>query len=159
MLFRSDLGNVLALTDVSGNVIERCDYDAFGTPTFLNRDGLTLATNAAPSGNPFLARGQRWDPETGFYQAPLGKAVAPYRKARMKMMAAQSNPLYQDRHPSGQNPLYDPQANQRVASGHAAPFAPGPSHAPGGLWSSRIGPRDYLDDDDDNDSWPGVLVE
>ncbi|MFM1770404.1 MAG: hypothetical protein RJA22_2933 [Verrucomicrobiota bacterium] len=131
-----DLGNVLALTDVSGNVLERCDYDAFGTPAFLNRDGIPLATNAAPSGNPFLARGQRWDPETGFYQAPRGRAYAHYSKARLRDSAVQSNPLYQDRHKSGQNPFFEPRSNQQVAPGQTAPFAPGPARAPGGLWSS-----------------------
>src|SRR4029077_5850022 len=42
-----ELGNVLALTDASGNVIERYDYDDFGSPQFLTSDGFQIATNAS----------------------------------------------------------------------------------------------------------------
>jgi YD repeat-containing protein len=68
-----DLGNVLALTDVIGNVLERYDYDAAGAPTFLVADGTTLVDGgglpltASAQGNPYLFRGMVWDGETGLY--------------------------------------------------------------------------------------------
>ena len=65
-----DLGNVLALTDASGTVVERYDYDDFGTPHFLSVDGFDLGTNASAVGNSFLFHGMEWDAETGFYFDP-----------------------------------------------------------------------------------------
>lgn len=64
---KDDLGSVLALTDAGGNVVERYDYDDFGLPEFLTSDGLPLATNASPAGNPFLFHGWEWEPETGLH--------------------------------------------------------------------------------------------
>ena len=62
-----ELGNVLAITDANGKVVERYDYDDFGVPQFLTSDGVVIATNASPAGNPFLFESMQWDPETGFY--------------------------------------------------------------------------------------------
>ena len=62
-----DLGNVLALTDGSGNVVERYDYQDYGEPSFLASDGTAMGTNASPAGNPFLFHGIEWDGETGLY--------------------------------------------------------------------------------------------
>jgi YD repeat-containing protein len=62
-----DLGNVLALTDVSGNVIERYDYDDFGAPLMLTSDGVPMGTNASPAGNPLLFHGMQWDGEVNLY--------------------------------------------------------------------------------------------
>ena len=68
-----DLDNVVALTDEAGNVVERYEYDDYGTPTFLAPDGRPLVDpvgtplTASPEGNPFLFRGMQWDGETGLY--------------------------------------------------------------------------------------------
>ncbi|MFO1488833.1 MAG: hypothetical protein U1F65_10180, partial [Verrucomicrobiota bacterium] len=63
-----DLGNTLALTASNGSVVERCDYDDFGQPTFYTSDGVAMSTNSSPVGNIFLFGGMTWDAETGFYQ-------------------------------------------------------------------------------------------
>jgi YD repeat-containing protein len=70
---QDDLGNVLALTDQSGAIIERYDYGDFGEPSFLDSDGAPLVDiNGLPAtesavGNPFLFQGMEWDGETAFY--------------------------------------------------------------------------------------------
>ena len=66
---KDDLGNTLALTDASGNVVERYEYDESGWPQILTSDGLEMGTNASPVGNPFLFRGMEWDAENGLYLA------------------------------------------------------------------------------------------
>jgi YD repeat-containing protein len=60
-----DLGNVLALTDASGNVVEHYDYDDFGAPRFFDAAGVPQAGSAV--GNDLLFRNLRWDAETGLY--------------------------------------------------------------------------------------------
>jgi len=68
-----DLGNVLALTDPSGTVVERYEYDDFGKPQFLAPDGSPLTdavgtpVTASQVGNPYLFQGMQWDSETGLY--------------------------------------------------------------------------------------------
>lgn len=70
---RDELGNTLALTDGSGNVLERYAYDDYGQPQFLMADGSPLMgsdgmpATRSPSGNSFLFRGMEWDGETGLY--------------------------------------------------------------------------------------------
>ena len=66
-LHADDLGNVLALTDDLGNVLERYEYADFGLPIFLTSDGFLIATNASPTGNRFLFHGAERDAETGLY--------------------------------------------------------------------------------------------
>lgn len=74
-LHDDELGNVLALTDAAGGVIERYDYDDYGLPHFLDAKGdpLTDATGqpvtSSPAGNRFLSHGMEWDAETGFYRS------------------------------------------------------------------------------------------
>ena len=84
-----DLGNVLALTDASGNVLERYAYDDYGQPQFLSANGAPLVDStgspvtASPLGNPFLFHGMEWDGETGllgdgggnYFDPPTGSAV------------------------------------------------------------------------------------
>jgi len=60
-----DLGNVMAVTDPSGTVVERYDYDDFGKPQFFNGSGSPLVESAI--GNPYLFTGRRYDQETGLY--------------------------------------------------------------------------------------------
>jgi YD repeat-containing protein len=68
-----ELGNALALTDATGHVLERYDYDDYGFPTFLSADGSPLVdggglpVTASPQGNPFLFHSMFWDEESGLY--------------------------------------------------------------------------------------------
>ena len=68
-LHTDDLGNTLALTDDSGAVVERYDYDDYGWPSFLNPDGVPTLETSSGVGNPILFRGMEWDSETGLYLA------------------------------------------------------------------------------------------
>ena len=65
------LGSVEAVTDSSGNVVERYAYDAYGQPTITNSAG-TVLTNAwgtahSAIGNPWQFTGRQLDEETGLY--------------------------------------------------------------------------------------------
>ena len=60
-----DLGSVMAVTEASGKVLERYDYQDFGQPEFFDANGRKL--NGSAIGNPILFTGQRYDEETGFY--------------------------------------------------------------------------------------------
>ena len=68
-----DLGNMLALTDAAGRIVERYDYDDYGLPRFLDVKGDLLADangqllTESPAGNPFLFHGMEWDAKTGLY--------------------------------------------------------------------------------------------
>jgi RHS repeat-associated protein len=88
------LYNVAAMTDSSGNVVERYTFSAYGLPLILTGAGTdttwgttddVFATNPSASaiGNPYLYTGQRWDPETenhyykNRYQRPtLGRFIS-----------------------------------------------------------------------------------
>jgi hypothetical protein len=59
-------GNVRALTDQSGAVVERYAYDDWGNPSFFNGTGTPLPSSAV--GNFFLYRGMLWEPETQIYR-------------------------------------------------------------------------------------------
>ncbi len=63
-----DAGNTLALTDASGAVVERYDYDDYGEVQFLNPAGAPIpgATQSA-AGNPYLFRRLRYEPEPRFF--------------------------------------------------------------------------------------------
>ncbi len=54
-----DLYNVVAITDSSGAVVERYDYDDFGKPS--------ISIQQSSIQNPYLFTGRRLDPETDFY--------------------------------------------------------------------------------------------
>jgi len=60
------LGNVVALSDASGVVVERYRYDAYGEPTILAPNGTTIRS-ASTVGNPYTFTGRRLDPESGLY--------------------------------------------------------------------------------------------
>ncbi len=67
-----DLGNVLAITDENGAVLERYDYDEYGMPRFYSADGVPLGVDGTPAssssiGNRFLFHGMEWDGEIGLY--------------------------------------------------------------------------------------------
>ncbi len=69
-----NLGNLLALTDASGNVLERYGYDAFGAPSFLAADGSPktgsdgLAARSSDFGMSRLFRGMMWEDAIGLYR-------------------------------------------------------------------------------------------
>jgi RHS repeat-associated protein len=60
-----DLGNIRAISDVTGNVLERYEYGDFGEPAVFASNGTLLAQSAF--GNALLFNGQRHDPESGLY--------------------------------------------------------------------------------------------
>ena len=88
-----ELGNVLALTDAAGNVVEHYDYDDFGAPRFFDASGTPQASSAV--GNDLLFRGMRWDAETGLYSGHSGGGT--------------QSPLYEDEGRDVHNPLYSGQ--------------------------------------------------
>ena len=57
--------NVMAVTDSSGNAVERCEYQDYGEPEFFNAAGTPIAGSAIA--NPYLFTGRRYDAETGLY--------------------------------------------------------------------------------------------
>jgi RHS repeat-associated protein len=60
------LGSTIAVADGSGAVLERVYYsDAFGTPTFKDASGTTLAGTS--TGTRFLFTGREWLAELNFY--------------------------------------------------------------------------------------------
>jgi RHS repeat-associated protein len=60
------LGSTIAVTDQSGALMERVYYsDAFGTPTFKNGSGATLA--GTTTGTRFLFTGREWLSQCGIY--------------------------------------------------------------------------------------------
>ena len=63
---QDDQGNVVALTDNTGAVVERYTYGVFGAPGIYEADGTTPRTSSIAS-NPFLFTGREWDPELGTY--------------------------------------------------------------------------------------------
>jgi RHS repeat-associated protein len=58
------IGNVVCLTDDSGQLIEQYTYDAFGKPAVRDAGGNVLSTSKIP----FLFTGREYDWETGLYQ-------------------------------------------------------------------------------------------
>jgi len=109
-----DLGNVLLLTDGTGNVLERMDYDDFGEPAFLSADGTALVGStgqpltSSSQGNPFLFHGVFWDGETGLYLDGGPGDCANLDPATCKRLTpVKSNPLYQDKGQAGTNPFYE----------------------------------------------------
>ncbi|MFH1776672.1 MAG: RHS repeat-associated core domain-containing protein [Candidatus Omnitrophota bacterium] len=59
------LGSVTELTDSSGNIIEKYEYDAFGNTIIRDTSGEILDTSSI--GNPYRFTGRRLDAETGLY--------------------------------------------------------------------------------------------
>ena len=63
-------GNVTAITDNTGNLIERVDYDIFGMPTiwdYKTDPNNPTVVNNSTIGNNYLYHGRRYDPETNLY--------------------------------------------------------------------------------------------
>ncbi len=83
-----DLGSALALTDETGMVVERYDYDEFGSVRFLTPEGVPMVngdgtpTTTSPHGNDHLFRGMCWDGEIGLY-SESGKFTDPLTGQRL----------------------------------------------------------------------------
>jgi RHS repeat-associated protein len=59
------LGSVAAITNNSGNLVERYEYDAYGKPTIYNNAYSILSTTTI--GNTFMFTDREYDAETGNY--------------------------------------------------------------------------------------------
>ena len=62
-LHEDGLGDVVALTGLTGAVLERVRYDAYGQPEHLTAVGAV--SGVSPTGNRFLFTGREWFPELG----------------------------------------------------------------------------------------------
>jgi RHS repeat-associated protein len=62
---RDALGSVTELSDASGAIVERYEYDVYGAVTIY--DGAWLTRTASAAGNPYLFTSRRYDPESGNY--------------------------------------------------------------------------------------------
>jgi RHS repeat-associated protein len=60
-----DLGNIMAVTNGSGAVQERYEYDGYGAVSMFNGAGSSIG--ATSIGNDYLFNARRGDPETGLY--------------------------------------------------------------------------------------------
>ncbi len=82
---QNHLGSVAALTDATGNIVERYVYDGYGAPTIRDAAGLPVPANPwgtphSAVANPHLFTGRELDEETGlhffrarYYDARLGR--------------------------------------------------------------------------------------
>ncbi len=59
------IGNITAITDKDGQIIERYKYDIYGLPTITNDTGNPL--NESSIGNPYMFQSRRYDPELKLY--------------------------------------------------------------------------------------------
>ncbi|MCK4764635.1 MAG: hypothetical protein KAW12_20720, partial [Candidatus Aminicenantes bacterium] len=59
------IGSITAITDSSGNLVERISYDTFGMPTITGTSGEDVSTSTI--GNEYLFQGRRYDRETNLY--------------------------------------------------------------------------------------------
>ena len=57
-------GNVIALSNSSGNVVEEYEYDVYG---LVSVQSLGQTWDRSQYGNPYLFTGRRWDGDTGLY--------------------------------------------------------------------------------------------
>ena len=59
------VGSVTAITDDSGNLVERVSYDVFGMPSFTDAADQPLTSSSI--GNDILFQGRQYDKETNLY--------------------------------------------------------------------------------------------
>ena len=69
---QDDMFNVMALTDASGDVVERYDYGDYGAPQVMDATGTPLSPGAfgrpeSAYGNSRLFQGRDYDAESGLY--------------------------------------------------------------------------------------------
>lgn len=62
---RNALGSITEVTDETGVLVERYEYDVYGAATIFDGGGITLTASAI--GNPYLFTARRYDPESGNY--------------------------------------------------------------------------------------------
>ncbi len=60
-----DMGNVMALSDSNGFVVERYEYQDYGEPEFFDAAGVSIPSSFVR--NPYLFTGRRYDDATGLY--------------------------------------------------------------------------------------------
>jgi RHS repeat-associated protein len=68
---RDALGSITEVTDISGSLVERYEYNVYGTASIFDSSGTPLTASAI--GNPYLFTARRYDPESGnyYYRARL----------------------------------------------------------------------------------------
>jgi len=67
-LHADGLGSIVAVTDGTGNVVERMQYEAYGQPVFLDERGSSPAVESQSfTGSPYAFTGREWDQESGLY--------------------------------------------------------------------------------------------
>ncbi|HVA65617.1 MAG TPA: RHS repeat-associated core domain-containing protein, partial [Elusimicrobiota bacterium] len=67
-LHADGLGSIVAVTDGTGNVVERIQYEAYGQPVFLDERGSSPAVESQSfTGSPYAFTGREWDQESGMY--------------------------------------------------------------------------------------------
>lgn len=78
------IGSIIAVTDAGAGIWERVRYDAFGTPTVTDGDGVSNPRGYSTAGNRFLFTGREWLPQLGiydyrnrYYQPGLGRFLQP----------------------------------------------------------------------------------
>jgi len=60
------LGNIISLTDSSGNIVEYYEYDPYGFPTIFENDRVTIRNNSKIS-NPYMFTSRQFDLEFNIY--------------------------------------------------------------------------------------------
>ncbi|MHB2026909.1 MAG: RHS repeat-associated core domain-containing protein [Elusimicrobiota bacterium] len=67
--FHADgLGSIVAVTDGTGNVVERIQYESYGEPVFLDERGSSPAVEPQSfTGSPYAFTSREWDQESGMY--------------------------------------------------------------------------------------------
>jgi len=63
----NQIGSTTAITNSTGNIVERVKYDDYGLPTFCAADGTPLAQNQSTIGNNILFQGREYEPELNLY--------------------------------------------------------------------------------------------
>jgi len=58
---------VVALSDSTGAIVERYEYDVYGKTTVCDNSGSPRVNNASDYNNPYMFTGRRFDDETGLY--------------------------------------------------------------------------------------------
>jgi RHS repeat-associated protein len=64
-LHRDALGSITEVTNSSGSLVERYEYDVYGEPEFYDSSYNAITESAI--GNPYLFTARRYDPESGNY--------------------------------------------------------------------------------------------
>lgn len=135
-----DQGNAIALSTSGGAVVERYDYDDYGTVMFMTSDGVGTSATKSVVGNPYLFHGMEWDPETGFHHGDSGADAefdATYKATQGKMGRAKGR--YAD--PNSGRPITQC-ADRTCALDSNNPWNGGGGGGGGGVLA--IEPRDIL---------------